>query len=163
MPQSASRQKELYHRKRLRRLCVEGGCWKRAELGRCRCKRHQELKAHTSKSRWQSGKTKRPTREERKAYWTSVRKQVLDAYGAKCSCCGESGFPFLTMDHINGGGNAFRKRQGTSHSFYLWLRRNGYPSGYQVLCWNCNLAKQMFGRNANCPHKMGCAIEYARG
>lgn len=51
----------------------------------------------------------------------------------------------LTIDHINGGGNKHREsilnsRGGTS--FYRWLKKTGYPSGYQVLCWNCNLSKR---------------------
>jgi hypothetical protein len=34
--------------------------------------------------------------------------------------------------------------------FYSWLRRNNYPEGYQVLCFNCNIAKGLYGV---CPHQ----------
>ncbi len=57
-----------------------------------------------------------------------------------CSDCGQNIFELLTIDHINGGGNKHRKQIG-SKNFYVWLRRNNYPEGYQVLCYNCNLVK----------------------
>jgi hypothetical protein len=31
-----------------------------------------------------------------------------------------------------------------------WLRRNKFPSGYQVLCHNCNFSK---GHVGICPHE----------
>src|SRR3972149_2266120 len=34
--------------------------------------------------------------------------QVLDAYGWRCECCGEQEPMFLTIDHIEGGGNIHR-------------------------------------------------------
>lgn len=75
--------------------------------------------------------------------------------GAICKCCGEDTIEFLTIDHINGGGNAHRreifgKAAGTGSSFYRWLKKNCYPTGYQVLCFNCNVSKHMFGI---CPHQ----------
>lgn len=80
-----------------------------------------------------------------------LRLQALAAYGNKCTCCGESHYEFLAIDHINGGGHKHRKelkRRGTS--YYTWLRREGFPPGYQVLCHNCNLAKGFYGK---CPHE----------
>jgi hypothetical protein len=67
----------------------------------------------------------------------------------KCSCCGEKTYEFLSLDHINGGGTAHRKALGGGQ-FFLWLHRNGFPKGYQVLCFNCNLAKGFYGQ---CPHE----------
>ena len=31
-----------------------------------------------------------------------------------------------------------------------WLKKNDYPDGFEVLCWNCNLTKGSFG---HCPHE----------
>ena len=48
----------------------------------------------------------------------------------------------LTVDHINGGDRNHRNvvgRFGTG--FYQWLKGNGYHSGFQILCANCNLIK----------------------
>ena len=77
-----------------------------------------------------------------------VRMEVLRHYSngtMKCNCCGESNPKFLTLDHINGGGNL------TPSGLVLarWLRKRNYPENYQVLCFNCNQAKYIYGR---CPH-----------
>jgi hypothetical protein len=77
-----------------------------------------------------------------------VRAEVLAYYGNACTCCGEGIPQFLCIDHINGNGNNHRKTLKTN--IYYWLRRNGYPSGFQVLCHNCNMAKGFYGQ---CPHE----------
>ncbi|HRF71125.1 MAG TPA: hypothetical protein PKV66_06825, partial [Candidatus Pelethenecus sp.] len=69
----------------------------------------------------------------------------------KCCCCGENNFIFLTIDHINGGGNKERKETGFGTAFYWWLVKNNYPQGYQVLCYNCNCGRAKNG--GICPHK----------
>ena len=70
-----------------------------------------------------------------------------------CSCCGETEFGFLTIDHVNGGGlkhrRTIKKKGGTS--FYNWLRKSGFPNGFQVLCYNCNCSKGALGE---CPHEI---------
>lgn len=85
------------------------------------------------------------------------RDKVLafKAYGGvACACCGETEFAFLTIDHINGGGHQHRLRIGGSGSrLYTWLRLQGYPSGYRVLCMNCNWATRL---GAPCPHHGTC-------
>lgn len=88
---------------------------------------------------------------QRKAYRDKLRLQALSHYGMKCACCGETTLVFLAIDHINGGGTKQRKEKRlSSHGFYHWLRKNGYPEGFQTLCHNCNWAKHLLGE---CPHK----------
>jgi hypothetical protein len=48
----------------------------------------------------------------------------------------------LTVDHIDGGGSRHRKQIGNGHT-YRWLKKHNYPSGYQVLCFNCNWKKRL--------------------
>lgn len=80
-----------------------------------------------------------------------LRQEVLAAYGGPvCACCGETEEVFLTIDHIDGGGRQHRLQSGVKGDFYAWLKRNGFPSGFQVLCWNCNHAKHVLGQ---CPHQ----------
>ena len=68
-----------------------------------------------------------------------------------CNCCGEHDFLiFLTIDHITNRKNATHKKGLGGDKIYRYLRRNGYPTGYQVLCVNCNSAKSDSGI---CPHK----------
>lgn len=80
------------------------------------------------------------------------RRRCIEHYSAgrnTCACCGEAVYGFLTIDHINNDGAAHRKAIGTN--LYSHLVARGFPEGFQVLCFNCNL-----GRAANkgtCPHE----------
>jgi hypothetical protein len=80
---------------------------------------------------------------------------VIEAYGGECVCCGESLPEFLTVDHTDGGGSDHRRK--VSHGsggtgFYAWLKRHGFPQdGFQLLCFNCNLGRQING--GVCPHQ----------
>lgn len=76
------------------------------------------------------------------------RSKVLEAYGTVCKCCGEAEEQFLSIDHIDGGGNKHAKEVG---SVYKWLIANGFPPGFQTLCINCNIGK--FRNGGICPHK----------
>lgn len=86
-----------------------------------------------------------------RAWYDQLRHEVIYSYGGKCACCGERQFPFLTIDHIGGGG-AKHKREigGKTHQLYSWLKRKGFPDGFRVLCMNCNWATA-YGRI--CPHQ----------
>ena len=90
-------------------------------------------------------------------YRVKLRLEVLSHYSngeLKCDCCGERQIEFLTIDHIKGDGAKHRKTIGATGGMkiYLWLRKQGYPKGYRVLCYNCN---QSYGFYGYCPHKKG--------
>lgn len=73
-----------------------------------------------------------------------LRLIILKHYGGdppKCRFCGENHIEFLTVDHILGGGSQHRKKVGGGTRFYSWLIKNGFPEGFQILCWNCNISK----------------------
>lgn len=84
-----------------------------------------------------------------RTYNKLLKIKAFEAYGGcRCACCGETELVFLTLDHVNNDGATHRRRLGHTTP-YSHLRRMGYPPGFQVLCFNCNFAKQ-FGP---CPHK----------
>lgn len=87
----------------------------------------------------------------RRASYERARQEMFDHYGRECRCCGESTPEFLTVDHVGGGGSAHRKRESGAAAICGWLRKRGYPKGFQILCWNCNYA-QRYGKP--CPHKV---------
>lgn len=89
--------------------------------------------------------------EQTKKHRDSERMTVLQHYGMRCACCGESAYEFLAIDHIYGGGNKHRKSikgQG-SNSLSGWIIKHNFPGGFQILCHNCNMAKGIYGY---CPH-----------
>lgn len=86
-----------------------------------------------------------------------LRLAAIKTYGGPiCKCCGENtAIEFLAIDHISNGRGNPPKYRGAR--FYAWLKKNGYPSGFQVLCHSCNCAKGYYG---SCPHtKMKTPID----
>ena len=88
-------------------------------------------------------------------YVRRLKDKIFAVYGDSCICCGEDERVFLQVDHIDGGGNTHRKevtgeKQG-GFPFYLWIIKNDFPAGFQILCANCNVAKAILGV---CPHKL---------
>jgi aminoglycoside phosphotransferase len=99
-------------------------------------------------------------KEDLKRYSWNRKVKVLMGYGGVCVCCKERDLHFLTIDHIIGGGSAHRRELGGTSSLYQWLIDNNFPPGFQVLCMNCNSAKQWYG---GCPHDFPPDLEeYAR-
>lgn len=79
-------------------------------------------------------------------------------YDIKCSCCGENQIEFLSIDHIEGGGNKHRKALGFSgYHIYNYLIKNNFPPGFQILCMNCNFSKGKRDGNGICIHQKGQA------
>ena len=101
--------------------------------------------------RWNTANLEKKRARSRRNH-KELRLAVFEAYGgAKCVCCGETTYEFLSIDHINDDG-ATERRNGYAAggaSFYRRLQRDGFPPGYQVLCHNCNQAKGFYGV---CPH-----------
>ena len=86
--------------------------------------------------------------------WHKLRHEAIEAYGGVCQCCGEAEYRFLTIDHVNGDGAEERRSanspRGRNQAILRRLRREGWPPGYQTLCWNCNCARQF--NQGVCPH-----------
>jgi len=102
-----------------------------------------------SRSRWYCRKCL--TRDSSTRRSREMRAAVIRAYGGEspaCVCCSETHAAFLTLDHVNNGGRAHRLEKGNQGVHYE-LRKGGYPPGFQILCFNCNMAKGYYG---SCPH-----------
>lgn len=89
-----------------------------------------------------------------KRHRAKLRQEVIEAYGGKCVCCGIDDWRFLSIDHTNNDGASHRKdKRFRGPSIYGWLKANGFPKDrFQVLCYNCNLAKAHCG--GVCPHQI---------
>ena len=118
---------------------------------------HPERQQAYSKQRYQAKKeflnaqskiTSKKRREK-------LRREILQHYSRSlipfCNCCGETTEAFLSIDHVNGGGNQHKKQVGRHEEFYRWIIQQGFPPGFQILCHNCNQAKGTYGE---CPHQV---------
>jgi len=94
------------------------------------------------------------------------RLKVLQYYSKRlsksnipcCNCCGlNSHIEFLTVDHIAGRQEMdsepelkklkyISKLSGTA--LVIWIIKNNFPKGFQILCHNCNQTKGYYGQ---CP------------
>jgi hypothetical protein len=76
-----------------------------------------------------------------------LKGEVLGHYcaqGIACRQCGFSDIRALTLDHVNGGGSEHKREINVIGSrFYHWIKQNGFPEGYQVLCMNCQFIKRL--------------------
>jgi hypothetical protein len=135
--QSYPRSSEFWHRDARSADGLERRC------KTCRCEQAREWYHRVPGAGARRGHDKRQV----------VRLAVLSHYSNGipcCACCGEDHLEFLAIDHINGRGRAERGRTGRyGFSLYTWLRMQGYPEGYRVLCHNCNGALGWYGY---CPH-----------
>lgn len=129
------------------------------------CKTCQDSKTedydrlHPEKKKIRSAKYKRRLRKNDPQRYREIVKrcerkiktEMVEAYGGKCSCCGETEFDFLTLEHLNRDGKAHRDEVGQGIAIWRDLKRRGWPKeGYTIYCWNCNMATS---RGAICPHK----------
>lgn len=82
-----------------------------------------------------------------------LKREVFEAYGGKCVCCGETDLHFLTIDHTDGIVPESHRRNGrrlSGTAFLYQIRKEGYPDTCRILCWNCNCSHAYYGF---CPHQ----------
>lgn len=112
-----------------------------------------------NKRRYQklSAEDKQQRNQQHRSNFVKTREEVFAAYGGHCICCGENQSAFLTIDHINGDGGKHRKE--VKENIYYWLKRNNFPKdSIQLLCFNCNCARE-FRSDGTCPHQnLVCAL-----
>ncbi len=81
-----------------------------------------------------------------------LREELLNHYSNKtlqCALCPENRIDVLDLDHINGGGIQHRAAFKTPQTFYLHLKKEGFPTGIRVLCRNCNWLEWIRRKEAN--------------
>lgn len=143
--------KRQYMRRTALGLCP--GCGRRKPVrGKALCRNCHKTKLENYY------KNKEHKLELQKRYKKKLRDAAFIAYGGPhCACCGESHGEFLSIDHANGDGAEHRRQIGTAtHTLLLWLKRNNYPSGFRVLCMNCNFS---YGIRGYCPHEKEAQLE----
>jgi len=117
------------------------------------CWRHYNIdyKNRYSVSRKRKYKRSEKGKLHQKIYHDKARLEALLHYSQnelKFNCCGETTYEFLTLEHIFNNG-AQHRREINNRNLYIWCRKNQFPVGFQVLCMNCNFAKEKY---RGCPH-----------
>jgi len=121
----------------------------RSETGKRYYQKHKEsIKRATSKY-YKANRVTLCNKEAVRNHNTKIL--VLTHYGGggcKCVICGVDDIDCLTIDHINDDGHWHRKNviKPSGNVFYKWLAKNDFPTGYQTLCANCNLKKEVVRR-----------------
>jgi hypothetical protein len=81
-----------------------------------------------------------------------LKTEVMTHYGngeARCVLCEVNNIDALCLDHLDNNGSADRFKNmgknlgGSGSRFYGYLKKNNFPPGYQTLCANHNLIKEI--------------------
>jgi len=81
-----------------------------------------------------------------------LKIEVLSHYGPLgqlcCSWenCVVNDPDMLTLDHINNDGAVQRRKLGNNAAVYRFVRKEGYPAGFQTLCHNHQWKKEIVRR-----------------
>jgi hypothetical protein len=150
-------QMKAYYQTNAEKLKAQMKAYRQANAERIKARMKAYYQANIEKLKTQMKTYRQANVERLKAYKLThqqkLKEIILSHYSGgvpKCACCGEQNTAFLSIDHIEGGGNKQRRGlQLGGNGFYRWLMNNGYPSGYRVLCMNCNSA---LGFRGYCPH-----------
>lgn len=106
--------------------------------------------ARAQSARWRATR-QRHGKQRSSAAWQTL----LEGYGGRCYCCGESDAAFLTIDHAQNDGylnrTASGKRRRGTH-VYEQIIAAGFPSTLRLACFNCNCGRAIRSSNQICPH-----------
>jgi hypothetical protein len=95
-------------------------------------------------------------------YCAALKKETFEHYGrGKCSWpkCSVIDPDMLTLDHKeNDGAIQRRKKRRLGVVLYQILKNKKWPAGYQVLCCNHQMKKELMRRRGiNPPRRVDCA------
>jgi hypothetical protein len=145
------------HKEQRNQYC-RGYYWKNKEsilsqkkvYGKRRSVEVKERDSERSKRHQMEHKEARLVYEKSRHY--KLKMEVLQHYSGEvpvCACCKEDIFEFLTIDHVNGRTDEEKKSRRSGNALYRWIKKSGFPDGFQVLCYNCNCGR----KHGECPHQ----------
>ena len=114
---------------------------------------------HPEKTRERRRKANLAGRDRRliygRSYSESMKVSAINIYSngdACCAICRIADMDVLCLDHIANDGKAHREliksEMKTLYGHYHWCKKNDYPAGFQVLCFNCNMKKEIERRRS---------------
>ncbi len=129
-----------YKDKKIKKL--KGKEWWDNNQDRIKAYRMEHAREHNEYSKDYHLKHREQRNEWARLYRRKNKFEVVRHYSkdtCKCSRCGYDDMRALQIDHISGGGEVHRR--SITQDFYVWLIKNEFPQGFQVLCANCQVLK----------------------
>lgn len=128
-------------------------------------KQSRDPEVHSRQSRkWREEnpeRSKQLNSESARRSHEKVKREVVNAYGGKCTCCGEGDIHFLTIEHVTSeASKRHRYKNGKRISGTKLLRiivSEGFPEDITILCHNCNCSRGQYG---GCPHQRDFVPRY---
>lgn len=154
-----ARLRQRYRDLRVVGFCTDYSCKQPAVPGKSYCQRHLDYRACQRRKEVAKKRLTDATwvvrqlakkRNYRKSRIQDLKREVAKGYGGHCKCCGEDQIEFLTIDHIDRT-SRHKDRKMNRRDFLASIIKKGFPKSFQVLCFNCNCAKQDKGF---CPHEL---------
>lgn len=112
---------------------------------RCRICRTKTLNKYKQHSITYLAQEKFRSREKNK-----VRKLfALTHYGPNGSLgccfpeCSVTDLDMLSLDHVNDDGASHRREMSAGNPIYRWVEETGFPEGFQTLCYNHQMKKEI--------------------
>lgn len=115
----------------------------RAKAALRRAEKHDEILAYLAKWR---GDHREESRQFAIDTYQFLREECIRYYSKGQMCCArckEDEYEFLTLDHILNRKNHDHTRKFGSYRLYRVLYREQFPLGYQILCYYCNMIKEI--------------------
>ena len=115
---------------------------------------HSDPEKYTAMVRKSTKKHRTKILLKKKKEFAGFRLDVLTYYSRgtpKCKNCGITEYAFLQIDHIYGRKAMGHTRTQSTIGFYRELHKK-HPTGYQVLCGNCNLMKEIRRHKTHSKH-----------
>lgn len=127
-------------------------CIKKSRSANKRYRENNTEKVVSRRKDWYSnGKFGHITRASQKQQRLLLRKKVIEKYGGKCSCCEESTYEFLQIDHLNKDGKQHRLEIGRGMKLHRDMLKDNCEYDIRILCGNCHNAITAHGK---CPHEV---------
>lgn len=141
--------RKIYHQKNKEKCNAYSNYYRRIHLkedarrSREYRKRHPDRIKNLNQNYYK--KNKPVVNQKNRDRYIELKKLTFSKYSQnntiECAICGENTLNFLTLDHIKGRKKHQHSTMFSAAKLWYYLKKNDFPPGYQILCWNCNVIK----------------------
>lgn len=110
-------------------------------------RRREIARKHDKKRQYEPGRINQSNTAKNRNFHR-LKLHVLEMYGGCCQYCGIDLYEVLCIDHMEDNGTEHRRTpeyRRYSNIFRMLAAEPYQPEKYQILCYNCNMAKARYG------------------